>query len=103
MSHFNEYLHKINKQFQSGLATEHSYRAPFQNYLDALLPEALITNEAKRTKVGAPDFILMDKKNIPFAYIETKDIGKSLDSKEYKEQFDRYKSGLDVLIITDYM
>ena len=43
------------------------------------------------------------KSGIPIAYIETKDIGKSLTDKSYKEQFDRYKSGLDVLIITDYM
>jgi predicted helicase len=103
MSSFNTYLEKIDRQFQSGIATEHSYRAPFQNYLESLLPDVLVTNEAKRSRVGAPDFILMDKKNIPFAYIETKDIGKSLNSKEYKEQFDRYKSGLDVLIITDYL
>jgi predicted helicase len=103
MSNFNTYIEKIDKQFHSGIATEHSYRSPFQNYLESLLPDVLVTNEAKRSKVGAPDFIITDKKNIPFAYIETKDIGKSLDSREYKEQFDRYKAGLDLLIITDYL
>jgi hypothetical protein len=72
MSNFNTYLEKIDKQFHSGLATEHSYRLPFQNYLESLLPDVLVTNEAKRSKVGAPDFIITDKKNIPFAYIETK-------------------------------
>jgi predicted helicase len=100
---FNTYIDKINRQFQSGIAREHSYRAPFQNYLEALLPDVLVTNEPARSKVGAPDFILMDKKGIPIAYIETKDIGKSLTDKSYKEQFDRYKSGLDILIITDYL
>ena len=41
MSNFDKYLLKINQQFQTGLAREHSYRAPFQNYLDALLPDSL--------------------------------------------------------------
>ena len=98
MSGFNTYIEKLNNQFLSGLAREHSYRPAFQNYLETLLPDACVTNEPKRTKVGAPDFIITDKKNIPFAYIETKDIGKNLDSKEYKEQFDRYKASLDILM-----
>lgn len=98
-----QYLEKINKQFQTGNAREHSYRAALQNYLEALLPKITITNEPARSKVGSPDFILADANNIPIAYIETKDIGKNLDSKDYKEQFDRYKKGLDLLIITDYL
>ncbi len=65
---FNTYIDKINRQFQSGIAREHSYRAPFQNYLEALLPDVLVTNEPARSKVGAPDFILMNKKGIPIAY-----------------------------------
>ena len=100
---FQEYLDKINRHFQSGIAREHSYRPALENYLETVLPNVLVTNEPKREKVGAPDFIITNKKNIPLAYIETKDIGKNLDSKEYKEQFDRYKSGLDVLLITDYL
>jgi predicted helicase len=36
-------------------------------------------------------------------YIEAKDIGKPLDSKDYKEQFDRYRKALPNLIITDYI
>lgn len=99
----HDYIEKINRQYQTGRATEHSYRSPFQNYIEALLPNTFVTNEPSRSKVGAPDFIITDEKNIPFAYIETKDIGKNLDSKDYKEQFERYKSGLDILIITDYM
>ncbi len=99
----HDYIEKINRQFQTGRSTEHSYRSPFQNYIESLLPDALITNEPSRSKVGAPDYIITDKKDIPFAYIETKDIGKNLDSKDYKEQFARYKAGLDILIITDYL
>ena len=39
MSDFNTYIQKIDKLFQSKIATEHSYRAPFQNYLEALMPD----------------------------------------------------------------
>ena len=97
MSDFNTYIQKIDKLFQSKIATEHSYRAPFQNYLEALMPDVLVMNEAAQSKIGAPDFILLDRKNIPFAAIETKDVDKSLDSKEYKEQFNRYKKHHDLL------
>ena len=58
MSGFNTYIEKLNNQFLSGLAREHSYRPAFQNYLETLLPDARVTNEPKRTKVGAPDFII---------------------------------------------
>jgi len=47
---------------------------------------------------------LLLRKTSPFiGYIEAKDIGKSLDSPDYKEQFDRYKKSLPNLIITDYL
>ena len=51
---------------------------------------------------GAPDYIIT-KGDIPVGFIEAKDIGKPLDSKEYKEQFDRYRKSLENLIITDYL
>ena len=97
------YVRQLNKYFGYGQMTEHSYRPYLLQYLETLLPDCKIINEPKRSRVGAPDFILFDQKNIPFAYIETKDIGKKLNDKAYKEQFDRYKSGLDMLIITDYL
>ena len=103
LNNAQQYVRQLNKYFGYGQMTEHSYRPYLLQYLETLLPDCKIINEPKRSRVGAPDFILFDQKNIPFAYIETKDIGKKLNDKAYKEQFDRYKSGLDMLIITDYL
>ena len=61
----------------------------------------MVTNEPARIACGAPDYIIT-KRKIPIGYIEAKDIGKPLDSKEFKEQFDRYKKSLPNLIITDF-
>jgi len=99
----NQYLQTVNNRFQSGISREHSYRGDFENLLRGLLPDVEITNEpANVTDCGNPDFVLT-KKKIPIGYIEAKDIGKDLNSKSYKEQFDRYKKALDNLIITDYV
>ena len=46
---------------------------------------------------------MLTRKNVPVGYIEAKDIGVDLDSKSLKEQLDRYKAGLNNLIITDYL
>lgn len=100
----SNYIQQISEYHASGQAREHSYRPHLQMLLTALLPNVMVVNEPKRQTVGAPDFILTDKKTkIPISYIETKDIGADLDSKAHKEQFDRYKNGLDILLITDYM
>lgn len=66
------------------------------------MPEILVTNEPAHIACGAPDYILT-RKNIPVGYIEAKYIGKALNSKDYKERFDRYKKSLANLIITDYL
>ena len=102
MQAIQNYINKLNEQYRKGRATEHSYRGYLQNLLEEILPEILVTNEPKHVKCGAPDYILT-KKNIPVGYIEAKDIGKALNSKEYKEQFNRYKKSLANLIITDYL
>ena len=97
-----EYIGNISKRYKTGISTEHSYRSDLQNLLESIVPDVLVTNEPAHIACGAPDYIIT-KKNIPIGYIEAKDIGKPLDSKEYKEQFDRYKKSLDNLIITDYL
>ncbi len=102
MPHIQHYLDKISQRHQSGKATEHSYRGDLQNLLESLLPDIAITNEPARIKCGAPDYIL-SRKELDIGWIEAKDIGKPLDSKEYKAQFDRYRAALDNLIITDYL
>ena len=98
----NEYIIKVNGRFKSGVATEHSYRGDLQQLLESLIKDVQVTNEPKRINCGAPDYILT-RKQVPIGYIEAKDIGKNLDDKSYKEQFDRYRNSLPNLIITDYL
>lgn len=96
------YIANINSRYKLGNATEHTFRGDLQQLFEALLPGIKATNEPKRQACGAPDYILT-KKDIPIAFVEAKDVGADLNSKSYKEQFDRYRSSLNNLIITDYL
>ena len=101
-----EYIENLDKRYKLGNATEHTFRGDLQQLLESLVPTIRATNEPKRQKCGAPDYILT-KKDIPVGFIEAKDIGdKDLEGKkktENKEQFDRYKASLNNLIFTDYI
>ena len=98
------YIAKLNSLYQSGHATEHSFRGDLQQVLTHILPHIAVINEPKRQACGAPDYILMTKDtDIPLGYIEAKDIGVNLKDKKFQEQFNRYKSALQNLIITDYL
>ena len=99
----HDYIAQLQQRSQSGLAKEHAYRTDLEQLLRALAPNMEITNEpANVTACGNPDFVVT-KGNIPVGYIEAKDIGKDLNSKQYHEQFRRYRKALDNLIITDYV
>jgi len=102
----DNYIDNINKRYKLGNATEHTFRGDLQSLIESLVPEVRATNEPKRQKCGAPDYILT-KKDIPVGFIEAKDIGdKDLEGSKKsgnKEQFDRYKASLNNLIFTDYM
>ncbi len=101
-----EYIDNLNTRYRLGNATEHTFRGDLQQLLESLVPTIRATNEPKRQKCGAPDYILT-KKDIPVGFIEAKDIGdKDLEGKKKtgnKEQFDRYKASLNNLIFTDYI
>ena len=97
------YIETINKRYKSGMAREHSYRGDLEELIRELVPGVEITNEpANVTDCGNPDYVIT-KGKIPIGFIEAKDIGKDINSKTYKEQFDRYRKALDNLIITDYI
>lgn len=105
MQKLHNYIENINRLFVTGNAREHSYRGDLQDLLNKIIndKDIVVTNEPARiVNVGAPDYSIT-KKDIPIGYIEAKDINKPLNSKDYTEQFDRYKNALDNLIITDYM
>jgi hypothetical protein len=104
------YIAKLDRIYQAGNATEHSYRPALQQLLEdivhtksrPMLNSLQITNEPKRIACGAPDYIIT-RSEIPIGYIEAKDIGADLDGKTHKEQFDRYKQTLNNIIFTDYL
>ncbi|MBP1840396.1 type ISP restriction/modification enzyme [Formosa algae] len=102
----SQYIDNLNQRYTLGNATEHTFRGDLQQLLETLLRDIRATNEPKRQKCGAPDYILT-KKEIPVGFIEAKDIGdKDLLGKKKtgnKEQFDRYKASLSNLIFTDYI
>ncbi len=101
-----QYLHNIAREYKRGIATEHTYRGDLKQLIESLVPDIAATNEPKRIKCGAPDYVLT-KADVPIGFIEAKDIGdKDLDGAKKtgnKEQFDRYKSSLNNLIFTDYL
>jgi predicted helicase len=100
----NEYIENISKRFLLGNSTEHTFRGDLQQLLESIVPDISATNEPKRIKCGAPDYVLT-RGIIPVGFIEAKDIGdKDLSGKKSnKEQFDRYKTSLNNLIFTDYL
>jgi len=102
----DQYIDSVNKRFNLGNSTEHTFRGDLQLLIESLVPEIRATNEPQRQACGAPDYILT-KKEIPVGFIEAKDIGdKDLEGKKKtgnKEQFDRYKASLGNLLFTDYL
>jgi predicted helicase len=102
----SQYIDNINNRYKLGNATEHTFRGDLQNLIESLVPNIRATNEPKRQKCGAPDYILTQK-DIPVGFIEAKDIGDAdLEGSKKngnKEQFDRYKSSLNNIIFTDYI
>jgi len=100
------YLQNITTRYNLGNSTEHTFRGDLQLLIESFVPVINATNEPKRQKCGAPDYIIT-KKDIPVGFIETKDIGDDdLDGVKKtgnKEQFDRYKASLSNLIFTDYL
>ena len=96
------YLAKIDREFKTGRATEHTHRPALKDLIESLDSGVSATNEPKRVECGAPDFILR-RDGLSIGYVETKDLGKSLDEAEDSDQLQRYKKSLPNLILTDYL
>lgn len=107
------FLDEIIQTYQAGDATEHSYRAPLQNLFESLNAEVTVTNEARRTEAGSPDFTFRrrDKTrgSLTIGHCECKDVGKLglkngklVFSQDYSaEQFERYLEAFPNLLYTD--
>ncbi|MDC7227531.1 MAG: N-6 DNA methylase [Spirochaetales bacterium] len=98
----NTYIKEIKTRYATGISTEHSYRGDLQVLIREIADKVTVTNEPKRQKCGAPDYIIQ-RKEVPLGYIEAKDIGIDLDKVEKTDQMKRYLGSLDNLILTDYL
>ena len=106
-----KYINDVNDIYNSGVPTEHTYRIPLVNLLTQLLNgnkkgKVGVYNEGARKDYGAPD-IEFHRDDVTIAFIETKKIGDpdllGLNSKQHKEQFDRYKNAVNLIAFTDYL
>lgn len=112
-----EYLGEVEKDFKRGIATEHTYRGTLKELLEAFDANISATNEPKRVKCGAPDYVVernTGASSLTIGYVEAKDIGVSLDAIERDarlnepktregEQLKRYLRALDNLVFTNYL
>jgi len=108
-SAISTYLAKLQHEFASGKAGEHSYRPALKELIEMLgnpatakQPELQAINEPAHIECGAPDYVVQ-RKELPLGYVEAKDIGVSLDEFEKSNQFRRYNNALTNLITTDYL
>lgn len=92
------YIQKIIETYDSGHATEHSYRPALQELFEKTT-ELKVHNEPKRSEFGAPDFVFTKGRTV-IAYAEAKDIHVSLDEIEKSEQMTRYY-GYSNIILTN--
>ena len=108
MTIITDYLNAIEREFQTGNATEHSYRPMLKQFLDewsqnfASAIDYNITNEPRRIAGNAPDF-LVRRGEASLGWIETKPLGADLDAEERSEQLKRYRKAFPNLILTDYV
>jgi len=80
------------------------YRTDFENLLKGIFESInvqSIGHDDKSKQGNKPDFVIK-KNSVPILYIETKDIGVSLDKVEKSEQMARY-FGYSNLVLTDYL
>lgn len=98
----HQYIRDIAKSYTTGDATEHTYRPALKAMVESFAKDVTATNEPKRTRCGAPDFIV-NIKDAPVGFIECKDVDASLDKAEKTDQLKRYFASLTNLILTDYL
>lgn len=99
---FNNFLSNVSAIYQTGAATEHSYRVDLQKLLSSIAPDVTALNEPKRVKCGAPDFIV-SQGDIVIGHVEAKDIPVGIRALKdsNKDQQKRYLAALPNLIYTN--
>lgn len=99
---FDAYLEDVQRELDTGDAREHAYRPALKTLLESLEPGLQATNEPRRSKVGAPDYVV-GRGSVPLGYVEAKDVGEDLRKVERSEQLKRYRGAFSNLILTDYL
>ena len=69
MTSISGYLKKIEKAYTAGNATEHTHRPALKELIESFAAGITVTNEPRRVKCGAPDFIVT-KGQSPLGYVE---------------------------------
>ena len=102
---FENYIKAISAKFSTEETSEMGYRTDFENLLKGIFEKVItfprIDHDSKAVQGNKPDFVVR-KNEIPILYIETKNIGVSLDKIEKSEQMTRY-FGYANLVLTDYV
>lgn len=100
----SNYTTAISTKFSHAETSELGYRTDFELLLKGVFESVNITrfdHDAKARQGNKPDFVVV-KDDVPLLYIETKNIGVSLDKVEKSEQMTRY-FGYANLVLTDYV
>lgn len=102
MTIISDFISRVQATFQTGNATEHSYRSALEALFTALGDDITALNEPKRVKCGAPDFIIQQGE-IVIGHVEAKDLHIGLRGMKdaNKNQQDRYRKALPNLIYTN--
>lgn len=98
------YINSISSKFTHEETSEMGYRTDFEILLKGVFETIKVTrfdHDARAKQGNKPDFVVVND-DVPLLYIETKDIGISLDKIEKSEQMARY-FGYANLVLTDYV
>src|SRR3990167_8614514 len=98
------YLNSISSKYAHEETSEMGYRTDFEILLKDIFKSIDVSrfdHDARAKQGNKPDFVVI-KDDVPILYIETKDIGVSLDKVEKSEQMSRY-FGYANLVLTDYV
>jgi Type ISP C-terminal specificity domain/N-6 DNA Methylase len=101
----NAYLADVERELESGVATEHTFRPALKTLIERL-GDVHATNEPRRSACGAPDYSVWRPDTAgprTIGYVEAKDVGVSLAAAEASEQLSRYRDALPNLVLTDYL
>ena len=108
MAHnFDAYLLKVKNTALSE-QTEHTSRAALENLLNAFASIAprnrvqVVHEPTRQQGFGAPDFKIKSKGMI-LGYVEVKAIGTNLDKELKSDQFKKYRTLSDNILVTDYL